>query len=240
MRSHGTSICREIYLCGKPGDKAYDALVAAVKLRYALMPYIYSTAWRCSAERYTMMRPLVMDFPNDRAAVRTTDEFMFGGSLLVAPVVEHAVTSREVHFPAGADWWDYFSGRKVVGGQTRDVAARIDQVPLYVRAGSVLPIGPDVQYNGEKPWDDLELRVYPGADGSFTLYEDDFETYACERGEYSTIRFDWDDAARRLTISERGGAKYPGRIEKRRFRVRLPGREPVPVEYTGARLAVNF
>ena len=240
MRSHGTSICREIYLCGKPGDKAYDALVAAVKLRYALMPYIYSTAWRCSAERYTMMRPLVMDFPNDRAAVRTTDEFMFGGSLLVAPVVEHAVTSREVHFPAGADWWDYFSGRKVVGGQTRDVAARIDQVPLYVRAGSVLPIGPDVQYNGEKPWDDLELRVYPGADGSFTLYEDDFETYACERGEYSTIRFDWDDAARRLTISERGGAKYPGRIEKRRFRVRLPGREPVPVDYTGARLAVNF
>ena len=240
MRSHGTSICREIYLYGKPGEQTYDALVAAVKLRYALMPYIYSTAWRCSAERYTMMRPLVMDFPGDRRAVRTTDEFMLGGALLVAPVVEHAVTSREVHFPAGTSWWDYFAETQVAGGQTMDVVARIDQVPLYVRAGSVLPIGPDVQYNGEKPWDDLEVRVYPGADGTFTLYEDDFETYACERGEYSTIRFDWNDAKRRLTVSDRGGKPYPGRIEKRRFRIRLPGREAVPVEYAGSSLAVDL
>lgn len=240
MRSHGTSICREIYLHGKPGETVYDTLVSLVKLRYALMPYIYSTAWRCSAERYTMMRPLVMDFPADREAVRSTDEFMFGGSLLVAPVVEHGVTSRTVHFPSGTDWWDFFSEKKIAGGQTLDVKAGLDQVPLYVRAGSVLPIGPDVQYNGEKPWDDLEVRVYPGADGAFTLYEDDFETYACERGEFSTIRFDWNDAARTLKISERGGAAYPGRIEKRRFRVRLPGGAAVPVEYDGRAVSVKL
>jgi alpha-D-xyloside xylohydrolase len=187
-----------------------------------------------------MMRPLVMDFPADREAVRSMDEFMFGGSLLVAPVVEHGVTSRTVHFPSGTDWWDFFAEKKIAGGQTLDVKAGLDQVPLYVRAGSVLPIGPDVQYNGEKPWDDLEVRVYPGADGSFTLYEDDFETYACERGEFSTIRFDWNDAARTLKISERGGAAYSGRIEKRRFRVRLPGGEAVPVEYDGKAISVKL
>jgi len=240
MRSHGTSIFREIYLYGKPGEPAYEALVAAVKLRYALMPYIYSTAWRCSAERYTMMRPLVMDFPRDRTAVRTTDEFMFGGALLVAPVVEHAATSREVHLPAGTDWWDFFTGARRSGGTTVTARTTLQDIPVFVRAGSIIPIGPDVQYNGEKPWDDLEVRVYPGADGTFTLYEDDFETYAYEHGACSKIRFDWNDAERRLTISARGGAPYPGRLEKRRFRVRLPGREAVPVAYTGEPLAVDL
>lgn len=233
MRSHGTSICREIYLHGKPGDAAYDALVAAVKLRYALMPYVYSTAWSCSAGRSTMMRPLMMDFVRDRTAARTADEFLFGRALLVAPVVEHAVTGREVYLPAGTDWWNFFSEERLTGGVRRFVRASLGEVPLYVRAGSVLPVGPDVQYNGEKPWDDLEVRVYPGADGTFTLYEDDFETYACEKGAYSTIRFDWDDRARRLTVSAPGGGDYPGRLTNRRFRVRLVGGGTKTVDYAG-------
>lgn len=233
MRSHGTSICREIYLHGQPGDAAYDALVAAVKLRYALMPYIYSTAWNCSVGRSTMMRPLMMDFAADRTAMRTADEFLFGRSLLVAPVVEHAVTGREVYLPAGTDWWNYFSEERLTGGASRFVRATLGDVPLYVRAGSILPLGPDVQYNGEKAWDDLEVRVYPGADGAFTLYEDDFETYACERGECSTIRFVWNDAAKRLTISDQGGKQYPGRLTNRRFRIRLVGGETKTVDYTG-------
>ena len=239
MRSHGMTISREIYLHGQKGEPVYDSLVSAIRLRYALMPYIYSTAWRCCADRYTMMRALLMDFPADPVAVRCTDEFMFGGAFLVAPVLDHAVTGREVYLPAGTTWWNYFTEREEKGGRTFFVRTPMEAIPVYVRAGSIVPIGLDVQYNGEKPWDDLEIRIYPGADGSFTLYEDDFETYACERGERSEITFTWNDAEMKLTISEPKGKAFPGRLDNRRFRIRMPGHESVVVNYENRRVELS-
>ncbi|MBQ3807450.1 MAG: DUF5110 domain-containing protein [Kiritimatiellae bacterium] len=240
MRSHGTSIFREVYLAGRPGEPAYEALLRAIRLRYALMPYIYSTAWRCCDERYTMMRPFLMDFAADRKALRVTDEFMFGASLLVAPVVENAVTAREVYLPAGTDWWNFFTGERQRGGETVTALTTLQDVPVFVRAGSIVPIGPDVQYNGEKPWDNLEVRLYPGADGAFAFYEDDFETYACERGAYSKIRFAWNDATRTLSLAAREGEPYPGRIDRRSFRLVLPDGTRKDVVYTGEPLSVRF
>ena len=240
MRSHGTSIVREIYYYGKKGEPVYDSLMAAIRLRYALMPYIYGTAWRCCDGRYTMMRALMMDFPDDPEAVRCADEFMFGGALLVAPVLDHAVSSREVYLPKGTKWWNFFTEKSEEGGRRFFVRTPLDTIPVYVRAGSIVPIGPDVQYNGEKPWDDLEIRVYPGADGSFVLYEDDFETYACERGERSEITFAWNDQTKTLTVSAPKGKPFPGQLRSRRFRIRLPGAEPKVLDYNNEAISVTL
>jgi alpha-D-xyloside xylohydrolase len=229
MRSHGTDAPREIYQFGKKGDRVYDALEKYINLRYSLLPYIYSTSWDVTANQSSMMRALMMDFAKDKQALDINDEFMFGKSMLVCPVTKSMYTkdqkedfatikTRNLYLPKGADWYDFWTGDKFTGGQTLNKETPIDIMPLYVKAGSVLPVGPKVQYATEKKWDDMEIRVYEGANGGFTLYEDENDNYNYEKGIYSTITFTWDDQKKTLTISDRKGS-FPGMLSERRFRI---------------------
>jgi len=237
MRSHGTDAPREIYQFGKKGETIYDAIEKSINLRYSLLPYIYSTSWDVTAHQSTMMRALVMDFPKDRNALDLNNEYMFGKSLLVCPVTQPMyvdsvvrgkdtvqvtsfanVKSTAIYLPAGASWYNFWTGATLAGGQTVQTATPIDVITLYVKAGSILPIGPRVQYATERSWDSLEIRVYAGADGEFTLYEDENDNYDYEKGIYSTITFKWDDARRVLTINDRKGS-FTGMLGERKFRI---------------------
>ena len=255
MRSHGESSRREIWEFGKPGEPVYDAIAHAIRMRYKLMPYIYSTAHQVSAHDDSFMRALVMDFPADRRTWDMNDEFLFGRSLLVAPVTHPLYTGDErqgwtddvpdwtaakqveVYLPKGADWYEWSTGAKLKGGRTVTADAALAHCPLYVRAGSIIPLGPDVQYAAEKPWDDMEVRVYPGADGSFTLYEDEGDGYAYEQGAFSTITFSL--RGRTLTIGAREGS-YPGMIGQRTFRLTTPDGQERTVQYDGNAVTVKL
>jgi alpha-D-xyloside xylohydrolase len=199
------------------GPEAQKTLVAYDKLRYRLLPYTYSLAWMTTSESYTPMRPLVMDFRTDPAATNIGDQFMYGPAFLVNPVTQAGATAREIYLPAGK-WHDFWSGALIEGAKTITASAPIDRIPLYVRAGSVVPMGPEIEWSTEKPADPLEIRVYRGADGNFTLYEDQNDTYNYEKGVYATIPFHWDDASRTLTIRDRKG-KFPGMLANRTFRI---------------------
>lgn len=229
MRSHGTDAPREIYQFGKKGDKYYDAIEKFINLRYLFLPYIYSTSWDITTNHSTMMRALVMDFADDRQALNINDEFMFGKSILVCPVTEamyskdgqedfSTIKSKELYLPKGTDWYDFWTGEKYTGGQIVKKETPIDIMPLYVKSGTILPIGPKVQYATEKKWDALEIRIYPGADGNFILYEDEGDSYNYEKGKYSTIKFSWDDKKQILTIHNRQGS-YPSMLRERKFNI---------------------
>jgi alpha-D-xyloside xylohydrolase len=229
MRSHGADAPREIYQFGKKGDKVYDAIEKYINLRYLLLPYIYSASWDVTSNQSSMMRALMMDFPKDKQALDINDQYLFGKSILVCPVTVAMyskdtnedfgpVKSRELYLPKGSDWFDFWTGTKVNGGQTISKETPLDIMPLYVRSGSVLPIGPKVQYALEKKWDNLEIRVYEGANGQFTLYEDENDNYNYEKGAFSTITFSWDDAKKVLTINDRKGT-FPGMLSERKFNI---------------------
>jgi alpha-D-xyloside xylohydrolase len=203
------------------GPEAQKILTDYDRLRYELMPYIYSVAWKVTNEGYTPMRPLVMDFRTDSRALNIGDQFMFGPAILVNPVTEEKSTSRHLYLPK-AKWYDFWTGAAFDGGKAIDTPAPLDRIPLFVRAGSIVPMGPDVQYAAEKPADPIELRIYPGADGDFVLYEDENDTYNYEKGTYAVIPFHWDDAKGTLTISERKG-RFPGMVQSRKFRVVVVG-----------------
>lgn len=249
MRSHGTDIPREIYNFGKPGDWCFDGQLKMINLRYRLLPYNYSTAWDVSKNDGTFMRPLIMDFAADSACYEIGNEYLFGRSLLVSPVTKPDVKNWPVYLPKGADWLDFWTGEKLNGGQTINKEVPKDIIPVYAKAGSILPWGPAVQYTGEKAWDDLELRIYPGGNGSFNFYEDEKDNYNYEKGLYSTIEFQWDDAKKQLTIGARKG-KFPGMIALRRFKISVvkPGMNigmgdnntVKTVEYTGKKLIVKI
>ena len=239
MRSHGTGVRREIFLYGERGETVRDALEAAVRRRYALMPYLYSVAAETALSRGGWMRPLFADFPQDPAVRDIAQEFLVGRELLVAPVVRPQAKVWKVYLPKGCDWWNLETGERLVGGRSVELAVTLDSVPRFARAGSVLPIGPDVQWNGERSWDDLEVRVYPGADGEFALHEDDFTTFAYERGERTTIRFKWHERTSTLEISAREGS-FPGQLAHRRFRVVLPDGRMKAVDYDGKAASVSF
>jgi alpha-D-xyloside xylohydrolase len=216
FRLHGTRV-PDVNELWSYGPDAQKILTDYDRLRYRLLPYIYSVAWKITNEGYTPMRALVMDFPSDVRARNIGDQFMYGPAILVNPVTEPGATSRHLYLP-NAKWYDFWTGRAVMGGSAIDAAAPLDRMPLYVRAGSILPLGPELQYSTEKPEDPIELRVYAGANGSFTLYEDENDTYDYEKGVYATIPFTWDDAAKTLTIGDRAG-KFPGMLETRTFRI---------------------
>jgi alpha-D-xyloside xylohydrolase len=220
FRLHGTRTTNQNELWSY-GPEAQTILTSYDRLRYRLMPYIYSLAWKTTNEAYTPMRPLAMDFRTDRRALDTGDEYLFGPAILVSPVTEPGATSRHVYLPK-AMWYDFWTGRGIYGGSAIDTAAPLDRMPLFVRAGSIVPMGPDVEYATEKPSDPTELRVYTGADGSFTLYEDENDNYDYEKGVHATIWIQWDEAGRKLTIGERQG-KFPGMLEHRTFRVVFVG-----------------
>ena len=216
FRAHGTRTTNQNEIWSY-GPEAQKILTSYDQLRYRLMPYTYSLAWKTTSEGYSILRPLVMDFREDIRAQNISDQFMFGPALLVNPVVEPAATSRGVYLP-DSKWYDFWTGKNVQGARSIDTAAPIEQLPLFVRAGSVVPLGPDTEYATEKPADPLEIRVYGGADGSFILYEDENDNYNYERGAHATIPFSWDETEHTLTIGDRIG-KFPGMLESRTIRI---------------------
>lgn len=198
--------------------KAVETLVEYDKLRYRLMPYIYSLGWKVTSENYTMMRALPMDFRGDVKTHDIGDEYMFGPAFLVSPVTEAKATSRKVYLPAGASWVNFWTGEYTAGGQEIEAMAPVQMMPLFIRAGSIVPFGPEIQYATEKPADPIQIRVYRGADGAFTLYEDESDNYNYEKGVYSTIPIQWKESSKTLTIGERKG-EFPGMLKNRTFKV---------------------
>ena len=255
FRSHGADAPREIWQFGKKGEPVYDAIEKQIRLRYRLIPYLYSTAWQVTSNNDSYLRPLFSDFAADKRVWDIADEFMFGRSILAAPILDPQYTEEKIirtdamtgwnreketgdkrqeaaidwtvtktatkYLPKGAVWYDFWTNKTYKGGQAVTLQTTLDRVPMFVRAGSILPLAPEMQYVGEKSWDNLEIRVYPGADGSFTLYEDEGDNYNYEQGYYATITFVWNDKARTLTIGTRQGG-YKGMILDRKFTIVLP------------------
>ena len=272
FRSHGADAPREIWQFGKKGEPVYDAIEKQIRLRYRLIPYLYSTAWQVTSNNDSYMRPLFSDFAADKKVWNITDEFLFGRSILAAPIVKAQYTEEKIirtdamtgwnrqsvsdgsaiggidftqaksttkYLPKGATWYDFWTNKQYKGGQDVTLETTLDRVPMFVRAGSILPLGPEMQYVGEKAWDNLELRIYPGANGSFTLYEDEGDNYNYEKGQYATITFQWNDKARTLTIGERKGS-YPGMLQKRQFTIVTPNGKQKVIEYNGQKMQVSI
>lgn len=260
MRSHGADVYREIYHYGKPGDPVYEALVDAIRLRYRLMPYTYSLSWQVSHHDDSFMRALFMDFRDDKRTWNNKREFMYGRNLLVCPVLDPLYTEEkiertrgkeyptvdwtaekryDVYLPQGTKWYDYYTNQCYDGGQELSTLAPLAYAPLYVKAGSIIPLGPDVQYTNEKPWDNLDIIVYPGANGEFTLYEDEGDNYNYEKGLYSTITFKWNDKSGVLTIDKRQGS-FPGMLTQRTFNVKIAGTSGKAISYNGKRTTVKL
>jgi alpha-D-xyloside xylohydrolase len=215
FRVHGTGASKEFWQWDERTQQIWRRYVS---LRYRLLPYTYSTSWQVTHDGGTMMRPLVMDFAEDREALNIADQYMFGRGLMINPVVQAGATSRSVYLPGKDLWYDFWTGNRVAGGQRIHATAPIETMPIYVPAGTILALGPELQYSNEKPADALEVRVYRGANGSFTLYEDEGDSYNYEKGVYSTIPFTWNENTRTLTIGARQG-DFPGMLKTRSIHV---------------------
>ena len=274
FRSHGADAPREIWQFGQKGEPVYDIIEKMIRLRYRLIPYLYSTAWQVTSNNDSYMRPLFADFAADRKVWDMTDEFMFGHSILACPIVDPQYTEEKIvrtdamtgwdrqtakedgqnsvggssftglkettkYLPKGADWYYFWTGQRYKGGQNVKLTTSLETVPMFVRAGSILPLGPEMQYVGEKAWDSLEIRVYPGADGSFTFYEDEGDNYNYEKDVYSTITFKWNDRTRTLTIGQRQGS-FPGMLNNRKFTVVLPDGQKKEANYHGNEIQVKL
>ena len=226
-------------------------------LRYRLMPYIYSLSWKVTNEGYTIMRSLAFDFRNDEAIKNIPDQYMFGPSILVNPVTQRMYSlpdskkikkERKVYLPKSASWYDFWTGKLIPGGQTIDAAAPIETIPLYIKAGSIVPMGPYLQYATEKAADPIELRVYTGANADFVLYEDENDTYNYEKGSYSTIAMNWNEADKTLILSDRKG-EFPGMLKDRTFRVVWvtpkngtgiePAKQAETIQYSGKEIKIK-
>lgn len=272
MRSHGTEVPREFYYYGKPGEPIYDALVSAVKLRYRLLPYIYSTAWQVTHHDFSYMRPLVAAFPDDKRTWNLADELMFGQSILAAPVLKAQYTPEKVvktdemsgwdkkdnaseathadvdfsvsktatkYLPANTKWYDFWTGKAYEGGRDVTLTTTIDYIPMFVRAGSIIPLGEEMQSTADCRWDHLELRVYPGANANFCLYEDEGDNYNYEKGQYAEIPMTWNDAKHTLVIGKRKG-QFKGMLQTRKFTVVLPNGQKKMITYSGKQVSVKF
>jgi alpha-D-xyloside xylohydrolase len=218
LRVHGQFPYREMFHIAPEDHPAYQSMLYYDRLRYRLLPYIYSVAARTWYDNYTIMRALVMDFGNDSIARRIPDQYMFGPSLLVNPVYTYKARTRKVYLPGGTLWYDAYSGAALAGGQWIASAAPYERMPLYIRAGSILPAGPALEYTGQRPADTITLYVYTGESGSFTLYEDQGSNYHYEQGQYATIPLTYDEPTHTLTVGERKG-HFPGMLSDRVFQI---------------------
>ena len=219
-RAHGQWPLREVWNIAPEGHPTYETIVWYDRLRYRMMPYLYSMAGWVHSDDYTMMRPLVMDFQNDPAVLNIKDQWMFGPSLMACPVGYYQARQREVYLPEGRTWFDLYTGKAQQGGQTIVAPAPLERIPVFVPSGSIIPFGPEMQWSDEKPAELINLYVYAGRDAHFSLYEDEGTNYNYERGLAATIDITWDDQAHRLTIGQRHGS-FPGMLQKRRFNVVL-------------------
>ncbi len=231
-RVHGQAPPREPWEFGGDASPAYQAIAKLDRLRYRLLPYVYSLAGAVTHRGGTILRPLVMDFPSDRAVLDIGDEFLFGPAFLVSPVTTYRATTRALYLPpAKGGWYDFWTGARDAGGK-RVVKSPLGSPPVHVRAGSIVPFGPELAYTSEKPADPITLFVYAGADGSFELYEDDGASYAYEKGAFSRIPLAWNDATRTLRVGAREGS-FPGMLAERTFHVVLVAKnKPVGFSFT--------
>jgi len=217
FRIHGFGSNTEIWRYGEHFESAARKML---ELRYRLLPYLYSAAWQTTSNGGTIMRPMLMDFAHDPLALLANHQFLFGASILVAPVTEAGATNQSVYLPSGNDWYDFWTGARHAGGQTLTADAPLDQIPLFVRAGAIIPLGTFLQHTGEKPDAPLEIRIYHGADGAFTLYEDSGDGFGYENGERAMIDLKWNALTQTLSIGECQGF-YPGMPEKRKLHLVL-------------------
>ena len=214
FRVHGWISNAEIW---NYGPRVLDISTQYDELRYHLLPYIYSSAWGVTSKGETLMRALPLEFPSDASARTIADEFLFGSALLINPVTTEGAKQRRIYLPAGSNWIDFWTGNRITGGQSITASAPLDRIPIYARSGSIIPFGPRVESASGKA-DPIELRIYPGADGDFTLYEDEGDNYDYEQGARSIIPIHWDNQSSTLTIGPREGS-FPGMLEQRTFRV---------------------
>jgi alpha-glucosidase (family GH31 glycosyl hydrolase) len=238
FRSPANATGYEIWKFGEKGSVLYETLLQWVEFRYRILPYIYSLAWKMHADGYTLMRGLAMDFKADTNVYHIGDQYMFGPAFLLKPVTEQQyfrprhdtateqqnlrvqIDSIDFYLPAGSAWYDFYTGKRFEGGQTILTPSPLEVIPAFIRAGSIVPYGPMMQYAGEKPSDPVDLRIYPGADGDFVLYEDENDGYNYENGAYSLIPIHWNDKEQTVTIGRREG-EFPGILRQRSFRVVL-------------------
>ncbi len=220
FRIHGQFPYREIFNVSPEGHPVYNSMVYYDKLRYRLMPYIYTMAGMTYHSDFTIMRPLVMDFGSDSNVLSINDQFMFGKALMVCPVYNYKASSRDVYMPAGKGWYDILSGDYFTGGKTYSIDAPLTKIPVFAPEGTILPLGAEIQYTDEKLADPITLYIYKGADGSFTLYEDEGTNYNYEKGSFSTINFNFINESNQLIISKRKG-QFPGMLKERVFKVKL-------------------
>lgn len=247
FRSHGESLPREIFLVGAEGSPARKSMIWYDELRYRLMPYIYTLGADTYLRDGSIMRAIAADYPDDIAGREIRDQYLFGDAFLVAPVTEYKARSRRVYFPGKGIWYDFASAKTYLGGQTANIAAPLERMPLFVRAGAIIPMGPVLQYVNEKPDAPLTIAVFIGKDGFFSLYEDDGRSEQYKQGAFSRIELRYDDKARSLSVSERIGNGWPGMQTNRTIRVKWvsPGK-PVTddnsydaeIAYTGAPVTI--
>ena len=240
-RVHGQFPFREPWNIAPEGTSTYKAIVSCLKLRYRLMPYIYSLAADVHFNDYTIMRPLIMDFNGDANVENIGYQFMFGPAFMINPVYQYKARNREVYFPKGNTWYDLFTGKvESKGGETKTVDAPYSHIPVYVRAGSIIPVGPEIEYTQQKKADNITLYVYEGKDGDFTLYEDEGTNYGYEAGRYAKIRMQWNDARRELTICQREG-DFPGMLQQRQFTVVTVSKSaPKPFDFDAKGKTVKY
>ncbi len=246
FRAHGQYPYREVWNIAPESHPAYQSMLYYNKLRYHLMPYIYSMTGAVYHTDYTIMRGLAMDFSADKNVLDIDDQFMFGPSLMVCPVYEYKIRQREVYFPSGHGWYNLYTSEFNEGGQKLTVDAPYERMPLYVREGSIVPLGPEIEYTDQKPDAPIDIYVYTGRDASFELYEDESTNYNYETGKFSVIRFEYSEADQKLTILEREG-EYEGMVKNREFRIHKiskespAGSEPLStLEYSGEKLEVQL
>lgn len=241
-RAHGQYPLREPWNIAPEGHKAYSAITECIKMRYSLLPYIYSLNARVHFDDYTIMRPLALNWPSDPTAREISDQFMFGDAIMVCPVYEYGARSKEVYLPEGG-WYDLHDGfRYIEGGASFKADAPYEHIPLYARAGQIVPTGRAIEYSAQEQDGALAIYVFGGADASFTLYEDDGLTYRYEKGEFSTIPMHWDEDGRTLTIGERLGA-FPGMKESRQVCVKFVAQGKLDnksVTYDGSAVEIKF
>ena len=249
-RAHGQFPLREIYNIAPEDHPAYQTILYYNQLRYRLMPYIYSLAGKTYFDDYTIMRPLVMDYASDLAVRDNSTQYMFGPSMMIAPVYTYKATSREVYFPKGTDWYDLYTGKRYKGGQKQEVEAPFERMPIFAPSGGILLYGPEITYVNEKKPEVIDVYIYAGKDGSFYLYEDEGTNNNYQKGTYSKIDFNYSDATNTLTIGSREGS-YPGMLSERTFNIiyvspNAPagwdnkGKPAKVIEYKGEQISVKL
>ena len=274
FRSHGADAPREIYQFGKKGEPIYDAIESTIRLRYRLLPYIYSTAWQVTSANESYLRALTYDFASDKNTWNLGSEFMFGRSILATPILDPQYTEEKIfkedamsgwdkkdgkieqleegkidfseektatkYLPKGANWYEFYTEKLYKGGRNVTFTTTIDRTAMFVKAGTILPLAPVMQYAQQSQWDNLDIIVYPGSNAVFTLYEDEGDNYNYERGVYSTITMKWNDSQRTFTVETRQG-QFPGMLQNRKFNIRIAGTEAVKtVDYNGNAVSVTL